>query len=227
MSKKHFGGPGRDGLAVYTKRPESFPKDVVIYHNDEFVAINDMYPKASLHLLLLPRDPNKQRLHPFEALEDPEFLQKVKIEAQRLCKLAASELRQMYGQDSAQEQKRRAAMSADPPPDELPEGRDWEQEIKCGVHAVPSMNHLHIHVISVDRHSDRMKHRKHYNSFATRFFVPLEDFPLAPDDKRRHPGREGYLKEDFVCWRCGRNFGNRFEQLKIHLKEEFEEWKKL
>lgn len=186
-----------------------------------------MFPKSSLHLLLLPRDPTKTRLHPFDAFEDAEFLAKVKAEVYKLRALAAAELRRMYGKGSRLEQARQIALSADPPPDELPLGRDWDKEIMCGVHAVPSMNHLHVHVIAVDRYSERLKHRKHYNSFATPFFVPIEDFPLAADDVRRNPTREGYLRKDFTCWRCGKNFGNKFVELKKHLEQEFEEWKKL
>lgn len=105
-------------------------------------------------------------------------------------------------------------------------GRDWEKEIIAGVHAVPSMNHLHIHILSRDRYSECVKHRKHYNSFATRFMVPLEDFPLDSGDKRRWPGREGFLDENLKCWRCGRDFGRSFVQLKSHLKGEFEAWKR-
>lgn len=199
----------------------------MVYHNEDFVAIHDMFPKSSLHLLLLPRDQSKTRLHPFDAFEDAEFLEKVKIETSKLRTLAASELRRRYGKDSTQEQARRAALSADPPLDELPQGRDWEREIILGVHAVPSMNHLHIHVLSVDRYSERLKHRKHYNSFSTPFFVPIDDFPLAHDDKRRQPTEQGYLKQDFACWRCNRKFGNRFTELKQHLEQEFLDWKKV
>jgi aprataxin len=57
--------------------------------------------------------------------------------------------------------------------------------------------------------------------------VPVEDFPLAEDDVRRHPGKEGYLKADFKCWRCGKIFGNQFTHLKTHLEEEFETWKRV
>lgn len=218
---------GRDGLEAYLEKPETYPSNVVIYHNEDFVAIQDMFPKSSLHLLLLPRDKTKYRLHPFEAFEDAEFLTEVKAEAKKLRKLAAAELRRRYGKESAQEQARQAALNADPPPDELPDGRDWDKEIMCGIHACPSMNHLHVHVIAVDRQSEKMKHRKHYNSFATPFFVPIDDFPLAPDDERLHPTREGYLRRDLKCWRCGKDFGNRFAELKKHLEEEFIEWKKL
>ncbi|KAJ5943406.1 hypothetical protein N7516_003574 [Penicillium verrucosum] len=223
--KSVFGA--RDGLGAYIAKPETYATDVVVYHNDDFVAIHDMFPKSSLHLLLLPRDQTKTRMHPFDAFEDAEFLEKVKAETRTLRNLAAGELRRKYGKDSAQEQARQAALSADPPPDELPQGRDWERDIVVGVHAVPSMNHLHVHILSVDRYSDRLKHRKHYNSFSTPFFVPIEDFPLAEDDVRRDPTKQGYLKRDFTCWRCSRGFGNRFAELKQHLEQEFKEWKKL
>lgn len=199
----------------------------MVYYTDDFVAIYDLFPKSTLHLLLLPRNPEKTRLHPFDAFEDPGFLAKVKAEVKKLRSLAAKELRRRYGKDSAQEKEREEALSAEPPPEELPRGRDWERELMCGIHAHPSMNHLHVHVISVDRYSDRLKHRKHYNSFSTPFFVDIDDFPLAEDDPRRHPGREGYLQWDFVCWRCGKEFGSRFTELKNHLEDEFNEWREL
>ena len=88
------------------------------------------------------------------------------------------------------------------------------------------MNHLHVHILSVDRHSECMRHRKHYNSFATPFLIDVEDFPLNKHDPRRHAGRERYLERDLVCWRCQRNFRNKFAKLKEHLEEEFEVWKK-
>lgn len=53
---------------------------------------------------------------------------------------------------------------------------------------------------------------------------------MAEDDyRRKHPGRdeesgEVYLKGDMRCWRCGRNFGNKFKALKEHLEKEKEEW---
>jgi aprataxin len=226
-NKKTFSSNPRDALGSYIERPESYPSSVVLYYNEDFVAIHDLYPKSSLHLLLLPRNPSKFFEHPFVAFEDSEFLHKVRDEVKKLRSLAARELQRRYGKYSLQESARREAMQQYPPVDELPPGRDWEKEIMAGIHAHPSMNHLHIHVMSVDRYSDRLKHRKHYNSFATPFFVDIEDFPLAQDDKRRHPGREGYLKQDFKCWRCSRSFGNKFQELKKHLEEEYEAWKRL
>ena len=216
---------GRDGLGAYITDPGSFPPSRVIYHNDSFVVINDLFPKLSLHLLLLPRNATKYLMHPFDAFEDAEFRASVVEELEKLRSLAARELKRKFGKESAIEQRRDAAMESDTT--SWPEGRDWEKEIISGIHAGPSMNHLHMHIMSRDMHSECMRHRKHYNSFNTPFLVPVEDFPLEKDNTRRHPGREGYLDSDLTCWRCGKNFGNKFKRLKEHVDEEFLEWKKV
>lgn len=198
-----------------------------MYYNDDFVVIQDMFPKSTVHLLLLPRDPEKTRLHPVEAFDDAKFLEKVKLEVNKVRTLAAGELRRKYGKYSGGDRVRQEALDAEPPLETLPVGRHWEQEIMCGIHAHPSMNHLHVHVISVDRYSDRLKHRKHYNSFSTPFFIDINDFPLTEEDPRRDPDRQGYLRRSLICWRCGRDFGNQFTALKRHLEEELNEWRQL
>jgi hypothetical protein len=50
---------------------------------------------------------------------------------------------------------------ADPPPDELPQGRDWEEDIVVGVHAVPSMNHLHVFGFQLSLFLGTRCHRTH------------------------------------------------------------------
>jgi aprataxin len=219
----------RDGLGSYIKHPEKSNKSEVVFYDDDFVAINDLYPKSSVHCLLLPRSSRHQRMHPFEAFQDTEFLASVREGAARLKTLVAKELQRRYSQFSSQEKAREAVLNGEvelKDGEELPAGRDWEREVHVGIHAHPSMNHLHIHVISVDRFSDKMRHRKHYNSFSTPFFVELDAFPLSADDDRLHPTGNGYLKSDLKCWRCGKNFGAKFAILKEHLAIEFEEWKK-
>lgn len=228
-SKDRFLDNLRDGLGVYLDDPSSFPASRVIYYNDDFVAINDLYPKASVHALLLPRSRKHNLLHPFEAFEDPEFLASVQKETLKLKDMVASELRRRFGRDSRAESRREAVLNGDAEPDDsgdLPPGRDWAAEVKTGIHAHPSMNHLHVHVFSRDMHSPCLKHRKHYNSFNTPFLIDVADFPLAKDDPRWHPGHAGYMKKDLACWRCGMNYKNQFQQLKQHLGMEFEAWKK-
>ncbi|CAH0053374.1 unnamed protein product [Clonostachys solani] len=229
------GHPFKDrmGLGTYLADPSSFPSSRVIYHTPDFVVINDLFPKSTIHTLLLPRSPKHNLMHPFDALEDADFRAKVVAETEKLKALVAGELRRRLGHNSRADAARQAVLDGDDqaasgaeldPADGLPRGRDWSREVVAGVHAKPSMSHLHVHVLSRDMHSPKTKHRKHYNSFNTPFLVDVADFPLGLDDARRQTKGGEYLHRDLRCWRCGRNFGNRFKQLKDHLEEEFEEW---
>ena len=202
----------RNGLLVYINRPEAFQSDRVITYNDSVVLIHDLYPKATVHLLLLPRDPSKYLLHPHEAFTDIDFLIMVREEAAKAVRLATSELRRRLSPYSGTEKMRISAMNSDNPPSPsvAPPGRDFSTSLKVGIHAHPSMTHLHIHIISEDMHSPCLRHKKHYNSFNTSFFIPLADYPLAEDDPRRKvPLQNANLSKDFICWRCGKGFGNK------------------
>ncbi|KAH7318663.1 HIT-like domain-containing protein [Stachybotrys elegans] len=229
-ASKGFSFGGRMGLGEYLDDPQTFPSSIVLYHTEDFVAIRDKFPKATIHTLLLPRSPAVSLRHPFDALEDAAFLAKVQAETRKLRALVAGELRRTLGQHSAADRPYQDVLSgrAEPtgPDGELPAGRDWEAEVISGVHAVPSMSHVHVHVLSRDMHSPAMRHAKHYNSFTTPFLVDVGEFPLAPDDPRRDTKRHPYLKSDLTCWRCGANFGNQFKKLKEHLEVEFKAWKK-
>jgi aprataxin len=188
-----------------------------------------------VHLLLLPRNKTLYGQHPLQLLSSSaEFLAKVKPRVARLKTLVASELRRKYGSYSASDAPLQSALEEimsqpDPPsPEEraklLPPGRNYEDDVLAGVHTHPSMNHMHIHILSREMHSECVKHKKHYLSFQTSFFVKLEEFPLEEGSKRFKPG--DWPTWDMVCWRCGKNFKNKMKALKEHLEEEFEEWKK-
>ncbi|KAI4718383.1 HIT-like protein [Aureobasidium sp. EXF-10727] len=201
-SKAKMSYDRRDGLGVYTVDPYAY--DRVLFNNENAVIIQDMFPKSSVHLLVLPKS-KRNVLHPFKAFEDPQLLADTKVEVERAKQMVASELRRKYGQFSKSEQARIQARDADDPPDVLPAGRDWMKEIITGIHAVPSMNHLHVHVMSRDMVNDCLTRSAHYNSFQTSFLVPLEKFPLPEDDP---------------------NFGNKVTKLKAHLAEEHDQWKR-
>ncbi|KAK3339130.1 HIT-like domain-containing protein [Neurospora tetraspora] len=213
-------------LVEYIDHPDRFPQQVIRV-TDKTVLIRDAFPKATVHLLLLPRSPAHHDLHPHQAFEDRDFLAMMRDEAASAARLAAAELKRKLSTFSASSKARNEAMDKGVPFDQLPEGRDYLSDIRIGVHAHPSMDHLHVHIISCDMHSDKVKHRKHYNSFNTPFFIPLEDCPLAEDDERRKTSfQNANLSKGFVCWRCGQEFGNKFAELKRHLETEFEQWKK-
>ncbi|KAL2121235.1 hypothetical protein VTJ04DRAFT_5262 [Mycothermus thermophilus] len=221
-------GKWRGGLGEYITHPERFPPSTVIRYTEHTVLIRDLYPKAMVHLLLLPRSDKHVLQHPTHALSsDPEFLALMRREAEEAVTLAAAELERLLGKYSATNKAREEAMMRGDPPETWPAGRDWRREIRVGTHAHPSMAHLHVHIISRDMHSERVKHKKHYNSFNTEFFIPLEDYPLGEGDRRWDVGFQNanINSTEFKCWRCGRGFGNRFAELKRHLEEEFVEWR--
>lgn len=220
------------GLLAYITKPESFPPGTIIRRTKHTVLIKDLYPKALVHLLLLPIDPKFYNLTPFEAFnttddEHQQFLELMKAEAASAAKLASSELSRLISPCSSQERARRAALD-DESTEKLTEARDFQAEIKVGIHAEPSMSTLHIHIISQDNYSPSLKTRKHYNSFNTNFFISLEDFPLMEEDNLTDKTeQQTLLKGDLRCWRCNKNFGNKFKQLKDHLEDEYQEWKRL
>lgn len=95
-----------------------------------------------------------------------------------------------------------------------------ECDALVGFHALPSISQIHLHVLSGDLQSDYIKNKKHYNSFATKFFVPAVDFI----EKLKEEGKvefdknyyEQLLKCDLKCHRCGRPCKN-IPTLKEHL----------
>lgn len=46
---------------------------------------------------------------------------------------------------------------------------------RTGFHAIPSMSHVHLHVISQDFDSPCLKNKKHWNSFTTDYFIESHD----------------------------------------------------
>ncbi|KAK1777142.1 HIT-like domain-containing protein, partial [Copromyces sp. CBS 386.78] len=167
-------------LLEYIDHPDRFPQHVIRV-TDNTVLIRDRFPKATVHLLLLPRSPAHYDLHPHQAFQEQDFLAMMRHEAASAARLAAAELQRELSTFSASSKARNEAMDKGVPFDQLPEGRDYLSDIRVGVHAHPSMDHLHVHIISRDMHSAKVKHRKHYNSFNTPFFIPLDDYPLAED----------------------------------------------
>nr|XP_056704543.1 aprataxin [Euleptes europaea] len=46
---------------------------------------------------------------------------------------------------------------------------------RLGYHAIPSMSHLHLHIISQEFDSPWLKNKKHWNSFTTEYFIDSQD----------------------------------------------------
>ena len=56
-----------------------------------------------------------------------------------------------------------------------PGRRHRDSEFRMGFHAKPSMLHLHLHLISQEFESAGLKSKRHWNSFNTDFFLPIEN----------------------------------------------------
>ena len=89
---------------------------------------------------------------------------------------------------------------------------------------MPSMNLLHLHVISTDFDSPCLKNKRHWNSFTSEFFVPVGDVvSMLKEDGRVVFDKsyyEGLLKRDLVCHVCGLKQKN-MPTLKVHIKSHF------
>jgi len=222
MSHRGF----RDALINHIKAPEDNKDGLVIYFNNDWTLIRDLFPKSTVHFLLLPRNPKFYRIHPFQAFKDAEFLESARKEVENAAQIAADELCRKIGSNSKSQRERTEAMLADEPPDPLPPGRDWKKDLKVGVHSLPSMNHLHIHIMSKDNVNDCMTTNHHYNCNNTPFFAHLDEFPLAETDPRWNIEEGRYTKDNVKCWRCGKDFERKFKRLKGHLVDELDEWSK-
>ncbi|KAJ8271269.1 hypothetical protein COCON_G00101280 [Conger conger] len=73
---------------------------------------------------------------------------------------------------------------------------------RMGYHAIPSMSHVHLHVISQDFDSPCLKNKKHWNSFTTDYFIESQDvIEMLERDGRVtvKPGSDQLLKLPLRC----------------------------
>uniref|UniRef100_A0A1A9VVX5 HIT domain-containing protein n=1 Tax=Glossina austeni TaxID=7395 RepID=A0A1A9VVX5_GLOAU len=97
---------------------------------------------------------------------------------------------------------------------------------QIGFHNQPSMQRLHMHVISRDFVSDCLKTKKHWNSFNTRLFLPYEEVcqQLKINGKIKPLTKvelQELTKEDLQCNQCSfkpKNMPLLKEHLNSHLK---------
>ena len=92
--------------------------------------------------------------------------------------------------------------------------------IQCGFnlgfHSIPSMRHLHLHVISRDFNSVCLKKKKHWNSFTTAFWLDVDWVLQQLDSKQRATEyldysideKEALEKGNMKCPKCGAALSN-------------------
>lgn len=141
---KHNGG-WQDALTPYINIDSSSSqpdlKRFVYWQNSDVVVIYDAYPKARFHLLIIP---------------------KKKISS--LTSLTANDISlvtKMHGV---------ADWIADGLVHQEQEKSGKLLKFRSGYHSVPSMNQLHLHLISMDMNSEWLKNKKHWISFTNDSF---------------------------------------------------------
>ncbi|KIY69982.1 HIT-like protein, partial [Cylindrobasidium torrendii FP15055 ss-10] len=199
------------------KSPADLPPSVLFGHTDQTLTIYDAFPKSIFHFLIVPRHPQRSlslsdlgSLRSLLKLEEKEqakdVLLMLKAEAASLRKEIEEEMLTRHG---------------------------FKWGIWTGFHGAPSMDHLHLHVLSADLCSERMKNKKHYNSFHPKlgFFLDIDEvlswFDAEPTYFRKmasldHKAYDALLKGPLSCFHCGIEQKN-MPLLKAHLQEEFDE----
>ena len=178
---------GLDALVCLTRDPSEALRSGRAYHFDERVLVAyDAYAKARVHLLLLPLGAE------LRGVRAPCDLRSEHVHAMRELVDCARWL----------ERSMRASGA-------LPDVR-----LLIGLHRVPSMNHLHVHFLSADLDSDALKTKRHWLSFNSTFFLPLEQCVDelercgAADVPRAQLGTvEALLKGEMACAVCAHSAG--------------------
>lgn len=145
----------------YIDDPETC-QELLLYDDDNVLIIKDAFPKALRHYLIIPKSRDKTRIHPLRVFQDdPKFYTMVQKYVQKTKKLIVEDLLE-------------SCLLRFDKGDSLARQEFENRFVKAGVHSLPSLNNLHIHVITQDFYSPRLKNKKHYNSFTTEFFVKFE-----------------------------------------------------
>ncbi|XP_042077409.1 aprataxin isoform X3 [Haplochromis burtoni] len=96
-------------------------------------------------------------------------------------------------------------------------------QFRTGYHAIPSMSHVHLHVISQDFDSPCLKNKKHWNSFTTDYFIESKDVIQMLETDGKVTVKEGtseLLKLPLRCHVCCKELPT-IPALKEHLKSHF------
>nr|XP_023440337.2 aprataxin isoform X7 [Dasypus novemcinctus] len=92
---------------------------------------------------------------------------------------------------------------------------------RLGYHAIPSMSHVHLHVISQDFDSPCLKNKKHWNSFNTEYFLESQAVIEMVKEAGKVTVQDGMpelLKLPLRCHECQQLLPS-IPQLKEHLRK--------
>ncbi|EAU88593.2 hypothetical protein CC1G_04299 [Coprinopsis cinerea okayama7 len=209
--------------------PSSLPNAVLFQSSDKYLTIFDAYPKSIFHFLILPRIEDG-------AVAGEESQGKFSVQELRNLKALLRTSDKQKAKKLIEELKSEADSVKRQIEEEMVERYGFKWGVWVGFHAVPSMEHLHLHVLSADLVSEKMKKKKHYNSFhpSLGFFLHIDDvlewFESTPEYFEQvtelNPKKyESLLKDSLACFTCGSAMKN-IPTLKVHLQEEWDKLEK-
>ncbi|AGO09878.1 AaceriAAL112Cp [[Ashbya] aceris (nom. inval.)] len=195
----------------YIMAPSKWEQEL-LYYDDQAVIIKDKFPKAQQHLLVIPRAMKTTLKHP---------TQLSRTEKDKYQKHVEWALNYIWNNFTSEYKLKPGNCAPFSSHDEFNSLAHFIANFtQVGVHSVPSMENLHIHVMTTDFYSPSMKHKKHFNSFNTDFFVKWERLPLSEVPNGDVMGRL-VRESELTCPYCKQRFSNKFAALSRHLGEEF------
>ncbi|KIK59736.1 hypothetical protein GYMLUDRAFT_44172 [Collybiopsis luxurians FD-317 M1] len=199
------------------KAPSSIPPSILFSSSPNTLTIFDAFPKSIFHFLVLPRLQSELSTGVNE--KDLDSLRTLLASDKQTARCILNALK-----DDAKEIKRQIE-------EEMMKKYKFTWPIWIGFHGAPSMHHLHLHVLSSDLCSPKLKHKKHYNSFHPKLgsFLHIDEVLSWFDGESSYyeemsrldeKAYEKLLKEDLACWQCESPMKN-IPTLKDHLQEEW------
>ncbi|PPR03537.1 hypothetical protein CVT24_007023 [Panaeolus cyanescens] len=220
-------------------------KSVLFSEAEDTITVYDAFPKSIFHLLVLPRsqpapedeeeDSSQPTLLQFvhsakstkpKAKQSLPTAHQVRNLPTMLSNLPKSQSKEILlkMQDAACSAKQEIEA-------EMIRIYGWKWDVWIGFHAIPSMEHLHLHVISADLISEKLKKKKHYNTFHPNlgFFIHVEevlewfdtDETFFQKKIRSLATLHPILKQELICFHCDQTINN-IPTLKKHLQEEWD-----
>lgn len=199
-----------NALAQYarTKDLGALPQGTLLRSDEHTLTIYDGYPKAKFHFLVLPRVPftllprgaeDAKAKDAFEALRRGPSSVPLKDLSSLRSLLASPHASSVLAALRHAAQETVELIKEEQPYTKLTgqgeAGTTWP--VHVGFHAVPSMEHVHLHIISSDLVSERLKNKKHYLSFhpSHGFWLPLEQIEeMARKGLRTLPHDDRYYE---------------------------------
>lgn len=169
----------KDAFQKFIVNPEKH-LDSILFFDENVVIIKDLFPKSIRHLLVIPRHQQVTHKHPldvfntdYDDFSGEELFEQIRIYVEKAKDMIVENIQKTMVEP-------RVELVMEPIVEQNCVDETALQEfrntfIQAGIHSIPSLSNLHIHVMTKDFHSPRLKNKKHYNSFTTKFFVPFDE----------------------------------------------------